>query len=77
MVYHTIAWQYFPETTKARCEAAMTAAAARGPVARLAMEADEKRSEGAAITLTLYSERKVIPLGRVDFHGRWLDWRAT
>lgn len=76
LIYHTIAWQYFPEKTQARCLAAMEAAGARGPVARLAMEADGQRGKGAVITVTLWPSRKVIPLGRVDFHGRWIDWRA-
>ncbi|MCI2400303.1 DUF2332 family protein [Aliiroseovarius subalbicans] len=77
LVYHTVAWQYFPEETKARCLAAMEQAGTRGPVARLAMEADDRRNAGAAITLTLWPEGRVITLGRVDFHGRWVDWRAT
>ena len=76
LVYHTIAWQYFPPETQARCLAAMQAAGQRGPVAQLAMEADGRPGEGAAITVTLWPSRKVTPLGRVDFHGRWLDWRA-
>ena len=76
LIYHTIAWQYFPDDTQARCLAAMEAAGERGPVARLSMEADGQRGQGAAITVTLWPSRKVIPLGRVDFHGRWIDWQA-
>ncbi|WP_300513329.1 DUF2332 family protein [Aliiroseovarius sp.] len=76
LIYHTIAWQYFPGDTQARCLAAMEEAGKRGPVARLAMEADDRPGQGAAITVTLWPSRKVIALGRVDFHGRWLDWRA-
>ncbi|WP_421701633.1 DUF2332 domain-containing protein [Aliiroseovarius sp.] len=77
LIYHTVAWQYFPAETQARCLAAMEAAGDRGPVARLSMEADDQRGQGAAITVTLWPGRKVIPLGRVDFHGRWVDWRAS
>ena len=76
LIYHTIAWQYFPADTQARCLAAMEAAGKRGPVARLSMEADGQRGQGAAITVTLWPSRKVIPLARVDFHGRWIDWQA-
>lgn len=76
LIYHTIAWQYFPAETQDRCLAAMDAAAAHGPVVRLSMEADEDTGNGAAITVTRWPGRKVIPLGRIDFHGRWIDWQA-
>ncbi len=79
LIYHTIAWQYFPDDTQARCLAAMEAAGERGPpVARLSMEADGQRGgQGAVITVTLWPGRKVTVLGgRMDFHGRWIDWQA-
>jgi hypothetical protein len=40
------------------------------------MEADGSTEPGAALTLTLWPGEKVIPLGRADFHGRWVDWTA-
>lgn len=80
LVTHTIAWQYFPAETQARCLAALEAAGARAtkdaPLARLSMEADGHKGEGAAITLTLWPGGQIVALGRVDFHGRWVDWRA-
>lgn len=75
LVYHTVAWQYFPPATQARALAALQAAGAESPVARLSMEADGQ-SPGAAITLDLWHGSKTIPLGRADFHGRWIDWQA-
>jgi hypothetical protein len=75
LIFHTVAWQYFTPETQARAVAAMTAAGANGPVARLAMEADGQ-SPGAALTLTLWPGGETIPLGRADFHGRWIDWQA-
>ena len=39
------------------------------------MEADGL-SPGAALTLTLWPGGETIPLGRADFHGRWVDWTA-
>ena len=79
LIFHTVAWQYFPAATKARGEALLAAAGARAtheaPLARLAMEADGT-TPGAALTLTLWPGGRVIALGRVDFHGRWVDWRA-
>ncbi|WP_298568137.1 DUF2332 domain-containing protein [uncultured Aliiroseovarius sp.] len=76
LVYHTIAWQYFPPETQARCAAAIKAASQHGPVAHLSMEADERRGAGAAITLMIWPEGQKLTLGRVDFHGRWVDWTA-
>ena len=76
LVYHTIAWQYFPAETQRRCCAAIEAAAQRGPVAHFAMEADQSDNRGAGLTLTLWPEGRKLTLGRVDFHGRWVDWSA-
>ncbi|WP_424939071.1 DUF2332 domain-containing protein [Aliiroseovarius sp. S253] len=76
MIYHTIAWQYFPAETQNRCLAAIETASQLGPIAHLSMEADDRKGEGAAITLTLWPEGKKLTLGRVDFHGRWVDWSA-
>lgn len=79
LVTHTIAWQYFPPETRARCTAALAAAGARAtvdaPLARLSMEADNSGDRGAAITLTTWPNGCTRSMGRVDFHGRWLDWR--
>ena len=75
LVFHTIAWQYFPPATQARALAAMNAAGRDRPLARLSLEADGA-GPGAALTLTLWPEEATIPLGRADFHGRWVNWQA-
>ncbi|MCU0904716.1 MAG: DUF2332 family protein [Tabrizicola sp.] len=75
LVFHTVAWQYFPPETQSRALAAMQAAGNKGPFARLAMEADGQ-TPGAALTLTLWPGGETFPLGRADFHGRWVDWQA-
>lgn len=75
LVFHTVAWQYFPPATQTRALAAMERAGQKIPLARLAMEADGQ-TPGAALTLTLWPEGRTIPLGRADFHGRWVDWQA-
>jgi hypothetical protein len=75
LVYHTVAWQYFPPATQARALAAMEHAGRSAPVARLSMEADSQ-SPGAALTLTLWPSGKTMSLGRADFHGRWVNWQA-
>lgn len=79
LVFHTVAWQYFPAPTRRKGEALFAAAGARAtasaPLARLAMEPDGA-TPGAAVTLTLWPGGRVLPLGRADFHGRWVDWQA-
>ena len=75
LVYHTVVWQYFPPATDRRARAAMARAGAAGPLARLGMEQDSSGQPGAAIWLDLWPGGRV-DLGRADFHGRWLDWRA-
>lgn len=75
LIFHTVAWQYFPPATQTRALAAMQGTGQSTPVARLAMEADGN-SPGAALTLTLWPSDETIPLGRADFHGRWVDWTA-
>lgn len=70
VVVHTVAWQYFPEDTRARAEAAM--AGADGPLARIAMEFDG--GKGALVTLTIWPDETPRPIARADFHGRWVHW---
>ncbi|PTQ74415.1 DUF2332 domain-containing protein [Celeribacter persicus] len=77
LVYHTVAWQYFPKEVQARGERLLAEAGARAsevaPLARLAMEADGQ-APGAKLTLTLWPDGTEHDLGRFDFHGRWIDW---
>lgn len=75
LIFHTVAWQYFPTATQTRALAAMATAGTKSPVAHLSMEADGQ-TPGAALTLTLWPGGETIPLGRADFHGRWVDWQA-
>lgn len=74
---HTIVWQYLPDETKARIEAALAEAGARAtpeaPLARIAMEADAQKGS-AALTLTTWPGGETRALGRADFHGRWVEW---
>jgi hypothetical protein len=79
MVYHTVAWQYFPPETQARCRAALEAAGARAtaeaPLAHVGMEADGTKGS-AALTATLWPGGATRELARVDFHGRWIAWNG-
>lgn len=78
VVYNTIAWQYFPLQTAKRAKASLAragrAAKTDAPLFHLAMEADDQDQPGAALTLQCWPDGETHALGRVDFHGRWVDW---
>ena len=78
VIQHTIAWQYFPDGLKQEGKALLARygnkSETTAPIARISMEADGQ-GEGAALTLTLWPDGKIHSLGRVDFHGRWINWR--
>ncbi len=79
LIYHTIAWQYFPAEAQARgtalIEAAGAGATEKSPLAWFGMENDGAL-RGAALTLRLWPCDRTIRLGRADFHGRWVEWTA-
>ncbi len=79
LIYSTIAWQYFPSDKQsegtALIEAAGEAATNQSPLAWFGMENDGGK-RGAALTLRLWPGNVTIPMGRADFHGRWIDWIA-
>ncbi|MCV6591367.1 MAG: DUF2332 family protein [Silicimonas sp.] len=70
VVMHSVAWQYFLPATAETARRAMAHAAT--PLVELAMEADG--GKGTAVTLTHWPEGRTEPLGRADFHGRWIAW---
>ncbi|MBM7066183.1 DUF2332 domain-containing protein [Actibacterium sp. 188UL27-1] len=76
VIYHTIAWQYFPEALQARGADLLAKAGERAtsgqPLAHISMEWDSGR--GAALTAQIWPGGGPCELARVDFHGRWLDW---
>jgi len=77
-VFHSIAWQYFPQQTQTRAEAAIRTAGANAtttaPLAWLSMEADGNEP-GAALSLRTWPDGREETLGRSDFHGRWVQWQ--
>ena len=79
VVYHTVAWQYFPQDLQARGEALLANAGARAtpqaPLARFSMENDGDLP-GARLRLQIWPDGTTHELGRADFHGRWVDWTA-
>lgn len=78
VIYHTIAWQYFPDSKKLEGEELLMQAGSHAtkdaPLAWLRLEADGK-SPGAALTLTLWPTGETRLLARADYHGRWIEWQ--
>ena len=80
LIYHTVAWQYFPAPAQARGRAMIEAAGAVAteskPLAWFRMESDDdpEGRDGALLSLRLWPGDKHLTLGRADFHGRWIDW---
>jgi hypothetical protein len=79
LIYHTIAWQYFPLEKQALgrrlIETAGAAATQTAPLAWLGLEADDS-TPGAGLFLRLWPGDLRVDLGRAGFHGEWVDWRA-
>lgn len=78
LIFHTIAWQYFPPAAQARGTALIKAAGARAtptaPLAWFGLENDGG-AKGGAMTLRIWPGNHTLELGRADFHGRWVDWQ--
>ncbi len=79
VVFHTVAWQYFPASVQARCaallEGAGVGATETAPLAHFSMEAEDGR--GAALRLQVWPRGDRLALGRADFHGRWIEWSTA
>lgn len=79
VLYHSYVWSYLPGATRARVQAALTAAGERARadagLAHLAFESVDG-SEKTALALTLWpgGERRV--LADAHPHGRWVRWLA-
>ena len=77
VIYHTIAWQYFPDTLKKQGKVLIQEAGAKAtkeaPLAWLGFEADGQ-APGGALTLTIWPGGETKILARADYHGRWVNW---
>jgi hypothetical protein len=78
LIFHTIAWQYFPAAARTRGAALLAKAGAcathDAPLAHLAMEADDTPGS-AGVRLTLWPGGETVLLARAGFHGQCVDWR--
>ena len=77
VIYHSIMWQYLSDEDQAKGEAMIASAGdeatAETPLAWLRAEPDAQKGS-AAITLNLWPGGETRDLGRMDFHGRWIEW---
>lgn len=77
VIYHSIMWQYLSDQAQAEGEALIFAAGesatSNTPLAWLRAEPDATKGS-AAITLNLWPTGETRDLGRMDFHGRWIEW---
>jgi hypothetical protein len=80
LVFHTVVLQYLSVPAQRQVarllETAGATASPKAPLAHLSMEADGTAQPGTALHLRLWPGNLRIPLGRCDFHGRWVDWQA-
>lgn len=79
VLYHSIVWQYLPATVQQRIEAALARAAltdADTPLAWLRMEPGPPQAGHAELRLTSWPGGSSRLLAEVDYHGRWVSWRA-
>lgn len=75
--FHTIVWQYLPQSVKDRLttafEAAGAAATADSPLIWMYMEAEDHPA-GAILKQTVWPGGESETVGLADYHGRWVDW---
>ncbi|HET9976819.1 MAG TPA: DUF2332 family protein [Burkholderiaceae bacterium] len=79
VLYHSVMWQYMPETTRDALRAAIEAAGARAtPAAPLAWLAFEPPNADAQmlLRLRLWPGGEPRVLADAHPHGRWVRWRS-
>jgi hypothetical protein len=78
VIYHSIVWQYLPEETRARIEAAIAAAGARAtPEQRVAWIMLETNRQTFRHELTVRhwpGDGEPVLLGTAHAHGAWVEW---
>ena len=78
VLYHSIAFQYFPDEAKRRIASRMEVAGrlstSETPLAWLAFE--QRADKGPHLTLCLWPGGEEIVLAKGDAHGRKVEWLA-
>jgi hypothetical protein len=80
VLFHSIVWQYLQKEVRQRLVAALEraggAADAGAPLAWLRME-PKRGHDHADLRLTTWPGAREQVLADVDYHGRWVTWRAA
>ena len=80
VLFHSIMWQYLPDTAKQAITSILLKAGATAtpetPIAWLRMEPLDTRDPHATLSLTLWPGGETRHLARCDYHGRWIEWLA-
>ncbi len=78
VLFHSIMWQYMPDTTRSAIETALHDAGHQAtdlsPLAWLRMEPLDRQSRHATLTLTSWPDGATRHLAHCDYHGRWIEW---
>jgi hypothetical protein len=76
VVFHSVSSTYLTDERYAQLTAALSRAAADGPLAWISLEGPRHDPEygGVALDLTLWPEGKTRRLAKADFHAAWLEW---
>jgi len=78
VLFHSIVWQYIPKNGQDHLSLVIKEAGQRAddkaPFAWLRMEPETR--EAAALRLTIWPSGQTLYLAEVDYHGRWIHWRA-
>ena len=81
VLFHSIMWQYLPDTAKQAITSTLLEAATTAtpdtPIAWLRMEPLDTRNPYATLSLTLWPGGETRHLARCDYHGRWIEWLAA
>ncbi|NII11701.1 DUF2332 domain-containing protein [Oleiagrimonas sp. C23AA] len=79
VVFHSLVWDYLPEATRERIQAAMTQAGsradARAPLAWMRLEPGDDMAR-PQLTLTTWPGGETRLLAETDAHGGRIEWRA-
>jgi hypothetical protein len=78
VLFHSIMWQYMPQSTRDSIAASLAEAGKEAPgdapIAWLRMEPLSTSDPFATLSLTLWPGGETRHLAKCDYHGRWIEW---
>ncbi len=77
-LFHTIVWQYIPESGRKRIHAAMNAAAAKAdaerPLAWISLETNRATMRHELKVRYWPGQKQAVHLANAHAHGKWVEW---